>query len=205
MVGIIEMLAIRLTGNRLASRIAPVIFLFNGGFGFINFFSDLSLSKGLLGTLADLPRTYTMNATLSNAFWANTFGLGKCFHDAHHSAALSALRPSVSGIDRRPLVDSPSRKDRDSCKAAFAPGVGSSRRLPANAARTQLLRHRDRECRFLYVLFWSFDWLAFLIPLAIFAAPQALFLMGDTGTESSVLETSGLGVGNGLSGSFLAG
>nr|MDQ3011269.1 hypothetical protein [Acidobacteriota bacterium] len=38
LVGLIELMAQRLTKNRVAALIAPVIFLFNGGLGFLTFF-----------------------------------------------------------------------------------------------------------------------------------------------------------------------
>jgi hypothetical protein len=72
LVGLIDSMTMRLTGNKLAARLAPVIFLFNGGLGFINFFRDLAgfwndpyqLKNGLVSFFGHLPRTYTMNADL---------------------------------------------------------------------------------------------------------------------------------------------
>jgi hypothetical protein len=72
LVGLIDLMTLRLTGNKLAARIAPVVFLFNGGLGFINFFRDLAgfwndpsqLKTGLVSFFAHLPKTYTMNADL---------------------------------------------------------------------------------------------------------------------------------------------
>ncbi len=72
LVALIDLMTLRLTGNKIAALIAPVIFLFNGGFGFINFFHDLrqfwadpdQLKEGLIWFFAHLPKTYTMNAEL---------------------------------------------------------------------------------------------------------------------------------------------
>jgi hypothetical protein len=72
LVGLIDSMTLRLTGNKLAARLAPLIFLFNGGLGFINFFRDLAgfwndpsqLKTGLVTFLAHLPKTYTMNTDL---------------------------------------------------------------------------------------------------------------------------------------------
>ncbi|MFN0123527.1 MAG: hypothetical protein ACKV2V_23740 [Blastocatellia bacterium] len=62
---LIEALTRRLTGSALAARIAPVLFIFNGGFGFLWFFQDLRAStNGIVDFLAHLPRTYTMNGDL---------------------------------------------------------------------------------------------------------------------------------------------
>src|SRR5262249_15307646 len=42
LVCLIEMLTRRITKNRVAALVAPVVFLFNGGLGFLNFFQQLS-------------------------------------------------------------------------------------------------------------------------------------------------------------------
>src|SRR5581483_7277422 len=73
LVGVIELMTLKLTGHRLAARIAPVLFLFNGGFGFVYFLRDLGESSaGLLNFLAHLPRTYTMSDEL-HLRWGNVF------------------------------------------------------------------------------------------------------------------------------------
>jgi len=76
LVGLIETLAFCITGKRVASRIAPLIFLFNGGLGFINFFLGMgNLQNGLIEFITHLPQTYTMNADLKSVplRWGNVF------------------------------------------------------------------------------------------------------------------------------------
>jgi hypothetical protein len=87
LVGLIDLLTMQLIGNRLAALLAPLLFLFNGGAGFINFFRDLGqffndpeqAKKGLVEFLAHLPSAYTMNADLNLPFgkvplrWGNLF------------------------------------------------------------------------------------------------------------------------------------
>ncbi len=72
LVGIIELLTMKLIGNRLAARIAPLLFLFNGGFGFIYFFRDLSAAPGGLWNFLAQMKTYTMNDEL-HLRWGNVF------------------------------------------------------------------------------------------------------------------------------------
>lgn len=73
LVGSIELLTMKLIGNRVAARIAPVLFLFNGGFGFVWFLSDLGKSlSDIFSFLAHLPRTYTMSDEL-HLRWGNLF------------------------------------------------------------------------------------------------------------------------------------
>jgi hypothetical protein len=80
LVRLIEALTLKMFNNIVAARIAPLIFLFNGGLGFINFFREFGAqSGGLLNFLSHLPKTYTMNAELALASgavplrWGNVF------------------------------------------------------------------------------------------------------------------------------------
>jgi hypothetical protein len=76
LIALLEELALRITENRTAARIAPLIFLFNGGLGFINFFQELSSVKtGWIEFVKHLPNTYTMNAELNSVplRWGNVF------------------------------------------------------------------------------------------------------------------------------------
>src|SRR5262252_5091767 len=80
LVRLIEALTLKMFNNIVAARIAPVIFLFNGGLGFTNFFREFGAqSGGLFNFLSHLPKTYTMNAELALASgavplrWGNVF------------------------------------------------------------------------------------------------------------------------------------
>jgi hypothetical protein len=177
LVGIIEMLAVRLTGNRLAARIAPAIFLFNGGFGFINFFSDFSRAKGLLGTLADLPRTYTMNATLATRFGEVPLKWGNVF-----TTLLIPQRSLLFGLPLVALIITlwwTALRDRNlerrtRRRLLFASGVlaGALPMLHAHSFFAVAI-----VSVLLIALFWSRDWTTFLVPFVVLAGPQALFLM----------------------------
>jgi hypothetical protein len=62
LVRLIEALTLKIFNNITAARIAPVIFLFNGGLGFINFFREFGAqSDGLFNFLSRLPKTYTIS------------------------------------------------------------------------------------------------------------------------------------------------
>jgi hypothetical protein len=80
LVSAIELLTFRIFNSRAAARIAPLIFLFNGGLGFITFFRDLGeRSIGLTQFLSHLPKAYTMNNDLTLGAsniplrWGNVF------------------------------------------------------------------------------------------------------------------------------------
>ncbi|MBO0724604.1 MAG: hypothetical protein J2P52_03310 [Blastocatellia bacterium] len=80
LVRLIEALTRKIFSNIAAGRIAPVIFLFNGGLGFINFLYEFGAQSDALSSfLWRLPKTYTMNAELALASsntplrWGNVF------------------------------------------------------------------------------------------------------------------------------------
>ena len=58
---ILERFVLRLTNDRLAARIAPVLLFFSGGLGFLWFFGDYwSQTKSFFDFLAHLPKDYTI-------------------------------------------------------------------------------------------------------------------------------------------------
>ena len=58
---ILERFVLKLTADRLASKIAPALLFLSGGLGFIWFFGDFgSQSKGFVELLANLPKDYTI-------------------------------------------------------------------------------------------------------------------------------------------------
>ncbi len=61
LVVILERFVLRLTENRLASRLAPALLFFSGGLGFVWFLGDYwSQSKSLFDLLGSLPKDYTI-------------------------------------------------------------------------------------------------------------------------------------------------
>jgi hypothetical protein len=67
---VLERFILRLTGDRLAGRLAPVLLFLSGGLGFLWFFNDYSESgKALFDVLWHLPKDYT----ISDQFrWGNS-------------------------------------------------------------------------------------------------------------------------------------
>ncbi len=59
---ILENFTVKLTNNRLAGKIAPVILFFSGGLGFIWFLNDFEqVSKGFTEFLMNMPKDYTIS------------------------------------------------------------------------------------------------------------------------------------------------
>lgn len=70
LVVILEKFVFRLTNNRLAGKIAPLILLFSGGLGFLAFFRDYwQGTQGFFEYLGALPRDFTIN---ENFRWGNS-------------------------------------------------------------------------------------------------------------------------------------
>lgn len=66
MIFMLEALTRELTGNKLAARLAPFIFIFSGGLDFIVFFKHLAAvpSWNLSSIIAAIPKTYVFGRTL---------------------------------------------------------------------------------------------------------------------------------------------
>lgn len=188
LVGLIEMLAMRITKNRVAALVAPVIFLFNGGLGFLNFFKQLSqffndpqqVKLGLLQFLAHLPSTYTMNADLMAGAtklplrWGNVFTTllipqRSMLFGLPFVALIVLLWWMALGEENGGGQGSPRRR------YLFAAGVlaGLLPMLHAHGFFSVMI-----ACVPMTLLFFSIDWLAFYVPVAVLAAPQALYLSG---------------------------
>jgi len=178
LVGLLSFLTYRLTGNRLASRLAPVIFLFNGGLGFLNFFQDLGQTPGNLWTfLTHLPRTYTMNADLvlmSGKYplrWGNVF-----------TTLLVPQRSMLFGLSFGALIVSlwwmawgEGALEQERRRYLLAAGVlaGLLPMLHAHGFFSVMI-----ASGVMALVFISWEWLWFFIPAGLLAAPQALWLSG---------------------------
>jgi len=67
---ILERFTLKLTGNRLAGKIAPVLLFFSGGLGFLWFFKDFwQQAQGFFDFIWNLPRDYTSG---DNFRWGNS-------------------------------------------------------------------------------------------------------------------------------------
>ena len=184
----IELLARRITGNRIAGFVAPVVFLFNGGFGFINFFRQLSeffadpeqAKLGLVHFVTHLPNAYTMNADLlwgaskiplrwGNVFTTLLIPQRSMLFGLPFVALIILLWWMAVGEQDRGGQGSPRRR------YLFAAGVlaGLLPMLHAHGFFSVAI-----ACVPMALLFFSIDWLAFFVPMGLLAAPQALYLGG---------------------------
>jgi hypothetical protein len=194
LVRLIEALTMKIFNNITAARIAPVIFLFNGGLGFINFFREFGAQpKNLSSFLWRLPKTYTMNTELALASgnvpmrWGNVF-----------TTLLIPQRSMLFGLPFVVMIialwwmafeDSEKGKQgegetgRQGSQISLSP---RQRHLLAAGILTGLLPMLHAHGFFsvmiasapMFLLFRSIDWVAFFAPVAAIAGPQAWYLSG---------------------------
>ncbi len=188
LVSIIELMVGRITKNQIAAFIAPVIFLFNGGFGFVNFFRQLSeffndparAKLGLVHFITHLPNTYTMNVDLlwgsgkiplrwGNVFTTLLIPQRSMLFGLPIVALIILLWWMALGEQEKGGKGSPRRR------YLFAAGVlaGLLPMLHAHGFFSIAI-----ACVPMALLFFSIDWLAFFVPMGVLAGPQALYLSG---------------------------
>ncbi|HQR33421.1 MAG TPA: hypothetical protein PLK30_11835 [Blastocatellia bacterium] len=188
LVSMIELMARRITQNWIAAFVAPVVFLFNGGLGFVNFFRQLSeffndpaqVKLGLVHFIANLPNAYTMNVDLAWGAgkiplrWGNVFTTllipqRSMLFGLPFVALIILLWWMALGEQEKGGKGSPRRR------YLFAAGIlaGLLPMLHAHGFFSIAI-----ACVPMALLFFSIDWLAFFAPMAVLAAPQALYLSG---------------------------
>lgn len=192
----IELMTQQITKNRLAALIAPVLFLFNGGLGFIHFFRQLAqffndpqqAKLGLLHFLANLPNAYTMNADLMVGAGKVPLRWGNVF-----TTLLIPQRSMLFGLSFVALIIflwwmavAETKKQTNAGAAGENPNRLRRRYLLAAGVLTGMLPMLHAHGFFavmiasaaMALLFFSLEWIAFFVPVAILAGPQALYLSG---------------------------
>ncbi|HYE76285.1 MAG TPA: hypothetical protein VEF04_23270 [Blastocatellia bacterium] len=195
LVALIEIMTFELTGNQLAARLAPLLFIFNGGFGFVYAIRDyLNSNVGLLEFLKHLPRTYTMSDDL-HLRWGNVvttllvpqrsllFGLPIV------AMVITLWHRGVNGGWNEGEVKSTENQNSPSpIPQSLSPFLAAGLLtgfLPLMHAHGFLALMMASVV--LALIFWSWNWLWFFVPAGVLAAPQALWLSG-TGVKSSLFK-----------------
>ncbi len=190
LIGIIELLTAQLARNALATHLAPILFFLSGGLGFIYFARDWQKSESnWLDFLLHLPASYTKNDELSLQ-WGNMlttlivpqrsllFGI-PVFAMIVILWAKSFSLTDDSDLSPQPLRSLPPRRFYLLTAGILA---GLMPLLHAHGFFSIMMVSAAMA-----LLFFSWDWLAFFVPAAVLAFPQALWLSG-TGTKSSLFK-----------------
>src|SRR5262252_7503911 len=202
LVRLIEALTLKMFNNIVAARIAPMIFLFNGGLGFTNFFREFGAqSGGLLNFLSHLPKTYTMNAEFALASgavplrWGNVFTtllipqrsmlFGLPFVAMIIALWWMAVGESDGGTEGRRDRETERQSTDSSLRLSVSPSLRRRYLFAAGILAGMLpMLHTHGffsvviACALMVILFRSWDWLAFFVPMAALAAPQVWYLSG---------------------------
>ncbi len=198
-VGLIETLTEQLTRSKIAARIAPVLFFFSGGLGFIYCWQDFQ-NTNLNGWdfLQHLPQSYTKNDAL-HLQWGNLL-----------TTLMIPQRSLLFGIPVFAMIVSlwwealheRGKRQGETETGESAPDKSPRLRFALSPRRSFLffagilaglmpMLHAHGFFAVMIVsavmafVFFSWDWLAFFIPAGILSLPQALWLSG-TGTRSSL-------------------
>jgi hypothetical protein len=179
-VGLIEAMTFELTGSRLAARLAPPLFIFNGGFGFVYALRDfLNSGDSLWHFLARLPRTYTMSDEL-HLRWGNVV-----------TTLLVPQRSLLFGLPVaamvvllwwRALNEETTRETKRRMLVAAGVLAGLLPLMHAHGFLSLMVAGG-----LLALIFFSWDWLWFFVPAGALAAPQAAWLSG-TGVKGSLFK-----------------
>ncbi|HKQ73332.1 MAG TPA: hypothetical protein VJ810_06365 [Blastocatellia bacterium] len=208
LVCLIESLTLKIFNNTAAARLAPVIFLFNGGLGFINFFREFGTqSNSLFNFLWSLPKTYTMSdaglALASSAVplrWGNVFTTllipqRSMLFGLPIVAMIIALWWMACGETERRSDGATERQTGASSSPILSVFPSLRLSISLSPRRRYLLAagilagslpmlhaHGFFSVMIasapMFLLFRSIDWIAFFAPAAALAAPQAWYLSG---------------------------
>lgn len=195
LVGLIELLTEQLTQNRLAARLAPLLFFLSGGAGFVYCMQDWRQSNlGWWDFLWHLPRSYTKNDEL-DLQWGNML-----------TTLIVPQRSLLFGIPVFAMIallwwqwiqrrDTESDQKTSPHSATFLHLGGENKYLLLAGVLAGLMPLLHAHGFFsvmmvsivMALVFFSWDWLAFFIPAGVLALPQAVWLSG-TGTKSSLFK-----------------
>ncbi|MBL8202856.1 MAG: hypothetical protein JNM09_01410 [Blastocatellia bacterium] len=195
LVGLIELLTEQLTQNRLAARLAPLLFFLSGGAGFVYCMQDWRQSNlGWWDFLWHLPRGYTKNDEL-DLQWGNML-----------TTLIVPQRSLLFGIPvfamiallwwqwiQRRDTEGDQKTPPNSAAVLHLGGENKYLLLAGVLAGLMPLLHAHGFFSVMMVsvvmafVFFSWDWLAFFFPAGVLALPQAVWLSG-TGTKSSLFK-----------------
>lgn len=189
---ILESFVARITGNRLAGRIAPVLLFLSGGLGFVWMNEDMTAAgKGLYDFLMALPRDYTINDKYR---WGNS--LVVLFMTQRSLLLGMPLTILVLGYLWRVFTSEDEKDGKASItglsQAARDPRIISAVLVGLLAGSLPLVHMHSLVVLFVVTAFlfamrparWM-EWIAFGIGTAAVAIPELVWLMSGTATEST--------------------
>jgi hypothetical protein len=185
---VLERFVLKLTGDRLSSKLAPPLLFFSGGLGFLWFFGDFGAQgKGLVEFLSQLPKDYTIGDEFR---WGNS--LITLFLTQRSLLLGMPLTLVVLGVLWR-TFNAEARSRREDGGGNFRiPRLFPMFVVGLLAGLLPLIHLHSLAVLFVVtgVLFflrldrWQ-DWLAFGAGVSVVAVPQLLWSISGSATEST--------------------
>lgn len=205
---VLERFTVKLTGSKLAGRVAPFLLIFSGGLGFAGFFKDYwAGTKGFWDLIWALPRDYTIG---DNYRWGNSMvvlfitqrslllGMPLTVMILGYLWRVFATEDAANG-DSEAIVDGHEKKNKKSKKDAHDAAVDSRSSLFLRplfvgllAGTLPLIHLHSLAVLFVVTGFlfifrptrWR-TWAAFGAGVCVIAIPELLWSMSGTATETS--------------------
>ncbi|MGI8640789.1 MAG: hypothetical protein ACR2MG_12695 [Pyrinomonadaceae bacterium] len=188
---VLERFTFKLTNNRLAGKIAPVLLFFSGGLGFLWFFKDAWLNtQGFYQFIWNLPRDYTIGGKFS---WGNSL---ITLFITQRSLLLGmpltlVVLQKIWGIFNAKTQRSEDAKEEITV-SPFLPFSLSPFLIGILAGTLPLIHLHSLFALFIvsaFLFFFSFDkwreWIAFGVGVAIIAVPELIWAMTGSATQTS--------------------
>ena len=183
---IFERFVFKLTGDRLAARIAPGLLLFSGGLGFLTFFTDFwAQGKSFTNFLSHLPTDYTIG---ENFRWGNSMVV--MFLTQRSILLGMPLTLLALGVLWKAFS---TRQERTENSAFSIRNIPTSMFIAGLLAGLLPLIHVHSLAVlfvtgvFLFVLQpqkWKL-WIAFAVGVAVIAVPELLWTLAGSASETS--------------------
>jgi len=180
---ILESFVKRLTGDRLAGRLAPPLLFLSGGLGFSWFFGDLNAqSKSLIDYLWNLPKDYTIGDEFR---WGNS--LVTLFMTQRSLLLGMPITLIVIGylwrVFTRPAAD-PSGPDRPTLISALTVGMIAGLLPLVHLHSLAVLFVITAFLFFLRLEKWKI-WIAFGLGVCVIAVPELIWSITGSATETA--------------------
>ncbi|MGD9562142.1 MAG: hypothetical protein AB7F88_07970 [Pyrinomonadaceae bacterium] len=199
---VLERFVLKLTGDRLASKLAPFLLFFSGGLGFIWFLGDFAAQgKGLVEFVSQLPKDYTIGEEFR---WGNSMitlfmtqrslllgmpltvivlgGLWRIF-TSEPGAVAAGFRNTAGG--KNPVATAPG-SDRKSAAIipSFVVGLIAGM-LPLVHLHSLAVLFVVAGVLFFFRLDRWREWTAFGIGVCIVAVPQLMWALSGSASETA--------------------
>lgn len=185
---ILERFSVRVTGSKLAGRIAPALLFFSGGLGFLWFFKDYwEQGKGLWEFLWALPRDYTIGEQFR---WGNS--LVVLFMTQRSLLLGMPITIAVLGFLWRIFATESTVNNENETSSSILRFSPSPLMVGLLAGMLPLIHLHSLAALFIVTGFlfiirperWR-DWIAFGVGVCVIAVPELLWSMAGSATETS--------------------